>query len=158
MDDFAGLAKELEEPKKAAPEDTRTITGGSMNDREELSAALDQIIQSGMGGRTEGLARILDDQIVMVFPGFGRQAQGKDTMLGGFKDFAANAEVLRHRETDEQIDIIGDAAVASYHFEIIYAREGTTYRSTGRDLWFFIDRRAAGWRCGGRCWRWKNNP
>jgi ketosteroid isomerase-like protein len=109
----------------------------SMNDQKELSAALDRIIKAGMNGRTDGLDRVLDDQVVMVFPGFDRRAQGKSAMIGGFEDFAANAEVHEHRETDEQIDVIGDIAVASYRFEIIYSRDSIIYRCTGRDLWVF---------------------
>ncbi len=108
-----------------------------MDDQKELSAALDRIIGAGMDGRTEDLAEILDDQIVMVFPGFGRRAQGRAAMIGGFEDFAANAEVHQHRETDVQIDVLGDTAVVSYRFELIYTRESVIYRSTGRDLWIF---------------------
>jgi ketosteroid isomerase-like protein len=108
-----------------------------MDNHSALSAALDHIIRAGMNGQTDGLAGILDDQVIMVFPGFGRQVQGKAAMIGGFQDFAANAEVHEHRETDERIDVIGDAAVASYRFELIYTRQDVIYRSTGRDLWIF---------------------
>jgi dienelactone hydrolase/ketosteroid isomerase-like protein len=122
-----------EEPGKME----RKITGGSMDDREELSAALDVIIRAGTGGRVEGLGDILDDEVVMVFPGFGRRVQGRKAMIGGFEDFAANAEVHEHRETDARIDVIGRTAVISYRFELIYTRDDVIYRSTGRDLWVF---------------------
>ena len=116
-----------------------------MDDRKELSTALDLIIGAGMRGRTDDLSRILDDQVVMVFPGFGRRVQGRDAMIGGFQDFTANAEVHEHRETDQQIDVIGDAAVASYRFELIYTRDDIIHRSAGRDLWIF-HRTADGWK------------
>jgi len=129
------LKETLAEEQPMEPE--RTITGGSMDDRKELSAAMDRIIQAGMSGQIEGLSEILDDQVIMVFPGFGRRVQGKTAMIGGFQDFAASAEIHEHRETDEQIDVIGETAVISYRFELIYTRDDVIYRSDGRDLWVF---------------------
>lgn len=116
-----------------------------MDDQKELSAALDLIIRAGMNGQTDGLAAILDDQVIMVFPGFGRRVQGRDAMIGGFKDFAASAEVHEHQETDEQIDIISEAAVISYRFELIYTRDDVIYHSSGRDLWVF-HKTEGGWK------------
>lgn len=120
-----------------------------MDDRKQVSAALTQIVQAGMSGDIGGLARLLHDDVIMVFPGFRGQARGRAAMLGGFEDFTGHATVHDHEESDEQIDVVGDAAVGSYRFEITYTRCGIKYRSTGRDLWVFHrseDRWLAVWR------------
>jgi len=38
------------------------------------------------------------------------------------------------------LDLRGSTAVASFAFEMIYQRGGTSYRSSGRDLWVFQQR------------------
>ncbi len=40
-------------------------------------------------------------------------------------------------ESDRQIDVFGEAAVASFAFALVYERGGEKYRSTGRDFWVF---------------------
>jgi len=103
----------------------------------QLTASLKQIIAAGMSGELDELAMLLDENVVMVFPGFGGKVLGKASMIGGFEDFRENATVLAHEESDEQIDVVGDTAVGSYRFEMTYSRNECTYHSTGRDLWVF---------------------
>jgi ketosteroid isomerase-like protein len=120
-----------------------------MDDRKQVSACLERIVQAGMAGKIEVLPSLLHDDVVMAFPGFSGRAQGKAAMLGGFEDFVANAIVQAHEELDEQVDVIGDLAVGSYRFDITYSRSGASHRSTGRDLWVFRksgDRWQAVWR------------
>ena len=52
------------------------------------------------------------------------------------------------------VDVVGETAVVSFAFAMVYERDGASYRATGRDLWVFGQRRETmgGWRCGGRCW------
>jgi ketosteroid isomerase-like protein len=80
----------------------------------------------------------------MVFPGFGGRAEGAEALISGFQDFCQNAKVLSYKESDHQVDLAGHSAVASFRFEMVYARDGASYRSTGRDLWVF-ERRDDGW-------------
>ena len=35
------------------------------------------------------------------------------------------------------MDVIGDTAVASFTYEMVYERSGKRSRATGRDLWVF---------------------
>ena len=85
----------------------------------------------------------------MAYPGFAGRASGRDTMIAGFVDFCENAKVHDYKAIDREVDVVGEAAVATFKFEMIYEREGVRYRATGRDLWVFsrvIDRWKAVWR------------
>ena len=92
---------------------------------------------------------LLHPEIVMVFPGFGGRISGRDAFLDGFVDFCENAHLLSFQEDEHQVDRFGEAAIASFRFDMVYEREGARYRSTGRDLWAF-SRHAGEWLA---CWR-----
>ena len=47
------------------------------------------------------------------------------------------------------MDVIGDTAVASFHFDMVYGQAEASTRATGRDLWIFT-RTAGGWQAGWR--------
>jgi hypothetical protein len=55
-----------------------------------------------------------------------------------------NARVHRFEDSDPQIDVFGETAVASLAFAMAYERGGETYRATGRDVWVFA-RSGEGW-------------
>ena len=108
------------------------------SDREQVSKALTRINDAGFGCDLEQLAELLDDRVVMVFPGFKGRAEGKAAMLSGFQDFCRNARLMEFSESERQVDVVGDVAVASLRFEVSYERGGHSYRSTGRDMWVFV--------------------
>lgn len=86
-------------------------------------------------GRPLDVAPFLHPRAVMVFPGFGGRAEGRDALVAGFADFCGSARVHAFEERDHQCDVASGTAVVSYAFEMVYEREGGRYRSTGRDLW-----------------------
>jgi hypothetical protein len=55
-----------------------------------------------------------------------------------------NARVHGFEESDRQVDVFGETAVASFAFVLVYERKAKKYRSTGRDLWVF-SRGDGGW-------------
>jgi len=116
--------------------------------REEVAAAMRRINQAWLDGKVEGLSAalgpMLHPEVVMVYPGFAMNAQGREIVLAGFIDFVQNAVVREFRESDQHVDVAGNTAVVTFRFEMVYEREGRCYRSTGRDLWVF-HREAGAW-------------
>ena len=114
--------------------------GGAVSAAE----ALERINQAWLGGTPQALGPLFHPEITMAFPDFAGRAIGRDAMLAGFVDFCENAKIRSYQESDRQVDVIGDTAVASFEFEMVYEREGQAYRSMGRDLWVFA-RGDSGW-------------
>jgi len=83
------------------------------------------------------MSQYLHPDIVMKYPGFSGEVAGRDALLASFVEFCANARVLEYQESNEQINVIGDCAVASFQFEMLYERAKYQERSKGRDLWVF---------------------
>lgn len=83
------------------------------------------------------MSQHLHPDIIMKFPGFSGEVVGRDALLASFVEFCTNARVLKYEENNEQISIIGDCAVASFQFEMLYKRAKYQEQSKGRDLWVF---------------------
>lgn len=110
---------------------------------EEVSRTLSSINQAWLEGRPRDLEPHLDPNIVMLLPG-GTCVKGRNLLVQSFVDMCANAQVHGFEESDRQVDVFGETAVASFAFVLVYEREGKKYRSTGRDLWVF-SRGDGGW-------------
>jgi hypothetical protein len=116
-----------------------------MNDASEtVRSVLGSINGAWRDNRPAAMHEFLDPGITMVLPGFAQSVVGREALLASFDDFCRNARVLEYRESEETIHVVGNCAVASFRFEMVYERG--TYRATsaGRDLWVF-ERRNGTW-------------
>jgi uncharacterized protein (TIGR02246 family) len=105
--------------------------------RGAVSAAMQRINQAWLDCRPKDLAPLLHPDMIMVFPGFSGRAEGREALVTGFVDFCDNATVHEYQESEHQVDVVGDTAVVSFKYEMVYERSGQRYRATGRDLWVF---------------------
>lgn len=83
------------------------------------------------------MREFLHPEITMVLSGFKGTVAGRDALLAGFVEFCTHARVLAYTESEEQIQMAGNIAVASLRFDMLYERPGYRERSTGRDVWVF---------------------
>ena len=102
---------------------------------ESAASTMRQINSAWLEGRIDILAGMVHPEITMVFPGFAGRIQGREPFIEGFRDFSQNARILEFREHDLQADVVGNTAVVSFRYEMVYERSNSRYRSTGRDLW-----------------------
>ena len=100
-------------------------------------AAMERINRTWLEGRTNDLLPLLHPDIVLVYPGFAGRAQGREALVAGFADFCGNATVHEYTETNHQADVIGETAVVSFTYEMVYELAAVKSRATGRDLWVF---------------------
>jgi hypothetical protein len=108
-----------------------------------VADAMRSINQAWLEGRVDDLAPAVHPEIVMVLPGFSGEVRGRDTFLAGFRDFVTNARVHDFRDHNHHVDIVGDTAVMTFTYEMLYERADERYRVTGRDLWIFRNHGAA---------------
>jgi hypothetical protein len=105
--------------------------------RDAVADALQRINRTWLEGRPQDMAPFLHPDIVMVLPGFAGRIAGREAFVAGFVEFADSAELNEYGESDLQVDVLDTTALTSYSFEMVYVREGVSYRSKGRDLWAF---------------------
>jgi hypothetical protein len=103
--------------------------------REGAGTVIQRINHVWLDGQVDALAPMVDPEIVMVLPGFAGRIRGREQFLAGFRDFCENAQVLEFHDQDYESDVVGDTAVVTFRYDMIYKRSGERYRATGRDLW-----------------------
>ena len=109
-----------------------------MNQLEsEVRETITAINQAWRTGRVREMAAYIHPDIVMKFPKFSGQIAGREKLLASFEEFCANARVIEHTETDLQIEVVGNCAIVSFHFVMLYERPAYRELSSGRDLWVF---------------------
>jgi uncharacterized protein (TIGR02246 family) len=106
-------------------------------DARAVADVLAQIDRAWLHGRPHDVAPLLHPAITMVLPGWAGRVEGRDANVAGFVDFCENAGVESYQPGEVQVDVAGETAVASFAFQMVYARDGARWRSTGRDLWVF---------------------
>ena len=95
-------------------------------------------------GRPHDMASLLDEDVVMVFPGFAGRINGRQALVDSFVTFGREAVVRTFEQDTLHVDGGDHAAIAQYRFEMVYDREGASWRSTGWDAWVF-ERRGDAW-------------
>jgi predicted lipid-binding transport protein (Tim44 family) len=104
---------------------------------ETVAAMMRRINQVWLDGQVDGLTPMVHPEVVMVFPRFAGRTQGREEFLAGFHDFCQNASVCEFQDYDHHIDVVGDTAVVTFRYRMVYVRSDEHYHSTGRDLWVF---------------------
>ena len=107
------------------------------NPESQAHESISAINMAWRTGRVSEMTPWLHPRIVVKFPGFSGEIVGREKLMASFVEFCSNARVLEYGESDEQINVIDDCAVVSYHFDMIYERPAYREHSQGRDLWIF---------------------
>jgi uncharacterized protein (TIGR02246 family) len=110
----------------------------SQSMREAVSAAMQRINRTWLERRPDDLVPLLHPDMTLVFPGFAGRVEGREPIVAGFADFCSHATIHEYREANHQADVIGDTAVVSFTYQMVYERSGERSRATGRDLWVFV--------------------
>jgi hypothetical protein len=88
-------------------------------------------------GNPSAMNQYLHPEVTMALPGFGGKVEGMEPLIASYVEFCANARVLEYKESDEMIQVVGEVAVATYRFSMVYERASYRERSRGRDFWIF---------------------
>ena len=113
------------------------MTSDMKDTKLQVHKVLSAINQAWRSNTPLGMSQYLHPDIVMKYPGFSGEVVGRDALLASFVEFCTNAKVLEYQESNEQINVVGNCAVATFQFEMLYERTQYQERSKGRDLWVF---------------------
>lgn len=104
----------------------------------EVHEAVKQINALWLSGRVARLNEFLLADVVMVAPMFEARLEGLRAVIESFQAFIRNARVHGFRESEFQVDVWEDSAMATYRFDMTYDFGGATYEEAGRELWLFV--------------------
>jgi hypothetical protein len=118
------------------------MTGEQTQDHEAIATLVRAINGAWTHGEPERLQAYFHEAMVIVSPRFQDRVEGRAACVGSYAEFVQSATVQRYHQSDPDIHIVGDAAVATYRFEIIYTIDTTDFRESGWDVFVFA--RSAG--------------
>jgi hypothetical protein len=107
------------------------------NDQEDVRRTIETLNAAWRENRPRDMTPLLHPDIVMAFPAFSGALAGRDALLASFDEFCLNARVLEDRESNLQVQVVGDTAVTTFNFAMVYERAAYREHSTGRDFWIF---------------------
>ncbi len=84
----------------------------------------------------EAACDLYHDEVVLAGPSGEPAHHGRPAMVRSYIEFCGNAETISFRETEHEIDVFGDTAVATYGFEVSYELGGR-HDEIGRELLVF---------------------
>ena len=113
-------------------------------DSHDVGETIRTINQTWLAGRPEDMKPLVHPEIVLVFPGFAGKITGWPAFLAGFEEFCQSSRIVSFDEGEHEVDVIGDTAVVSFNYDMVYEQKGACSHATGRDLWVFT-RAAGGW-------------
>ena len=116
----------------------------SPSTNEAVIEAVKAINRAWLDGQLEELAARIDEEIVLVTPGFHESIRGRESYVAGHREFLESAAIEHFRELDWHVDLLGDTAVVTYRYEMEYERSGQSCFSAGRDM-FVLRHRSGGW-------------
>ena len=106
--------------------------------QREIWATLRAVNDAWTQGHPDDLADYFHAQMIAITPVDRLRRDGAAACVSGWKSFADAARIYRWQEFDPLIRVYGDAAVASYYYEIDFAMGGKRAVQSGRDLFFLV--------------------
>jgi ketosteroid isomerase-like protein len=100
--------------------------------------------------RYEELVGYLDDDVVIVAPGFLGRVEGRKACIESYREFMERVTIERYEEAVPVIDVWEGVAVATYRWEMAWTSGGVPNRDAGHDI-LVLHRRPPG--SAGGAWR-----
>ncbi len=98
---------------------------------------LQRINRAWLHGEEDVPLDALHPEMVIVPPGFQQRIVGREACAKGYRAFARDATVDSYEESDADVRVFGDTAIASYRYVLTYEMDGAAYRDEGVDLYVF---------------------
>lgn len=116
-----------------------------MDVRTEILELLEAMAHAWRHHRLGELGEFLDENVVLVAPGFRERLVGRGACVESYRKFLDEATITEYVERDLSVDVFGDTAVATFSWEMEWDFEASTFRERGHDI-VVLARREQGWR------------
>jgi len=107
------------------------------SEREEIRRILKKINDAWVKGPSEDLAEYFHEDMVIAGPGLEESGKGRPACTASYEEFTRVAAIKDFEESELNIHIWNDTAVAHYKFTIAYEMEGRDHLDSGCDLFVF---------------------
>jgi hypothetical protein len=102
--------------------------------KEVVLAVLARISAAWQERRYDELAGCFDERIVLAAPGFIARLEGRDAVVHSYREFMERVSISQYKESIPTVDVWGDTAVATFHWEMAWDAAGTPNHDAGHDV------------------------
>ena len=106
---------------------------------DEIRQLIKTINQAWLKGRPEELKAYFHTDIQFVNQNLETMGSGRRVCIESYQDFLKQAVILKYQESDPQVQVWGNSALARYTFQIEYEIAGKMFADSGADLFFFTN-------------------
>src|SRR5688572_10312102 len=93
----------------------------------DIRTLLRRINRAWVHGPLDDLEACFHEDMVIVSPGFKDRTEGRAACVASYKEFIESATVHEYHESEPEVHIVGDTAVATYRYEIVYTMDTTDF-------------------------------
>jgi ketosteroid isomerase-like protein len=126
-------------------EEGREMDATKSSVNQEVWQVVQRLNRAWVEGRPADLAKWFHEDMVIVAPDLRTRFEGREACIRSYAEFLDRGVVDRFEEIEPHVDVFGDAAVATYRFDVTYEMGGQTLRDRGGDL-FVLRRENGGWK------------
>ena len=109
----------------------------SLADQKTVESLLKNIVAAWNTGNLEDLKKYFHSSMVIEGPDFQERKEGRDQCIQHHEEFHRNVKIKNFKDSDYQVTVWGDTALASCRFEGLIETKGKAFKDTGRDLYVF---------------------
>ena len=109
----------------------------SNNPNEEIRLLVRKINDAWLTGNPDALNEFFHEDMIMKGPGFQTVGKGKQVCVQGYKDFLSQCVIKDYKESEPDIDVWGETAVAVMPWKMTYELAGQEYTESGHDVFTF---------------------
>ena len=106
---------------------------------DEIRQLVKSINQTWLKGRPEELKAYFHPDIQFVNQNIETMGSGRRVCIESYQDFLKQAVILKYQESDPQVQVWGNSALARYTFQIEYEMAGKMFADSGVDLFLFTN-------------------
>jgi len=94
------------------------------DEQREIWELIRRSNRAWVAGAAHEVANLFDDDAVVIAPGLQGRVDGREAIVRTYEEYAHHARTHSFEELEHQIDVFGDAAVATYRFTVRYTMNG----------------------------------
>ena len=103
----------------------------------EIKSVLKSVNVSWSSGKPEELNNYFHDDIVILSPELKILGAGKADCIQSYVDFLDRSRVIEYTDTDPEIRIFEDTAIAFYNYKVSWKTGETLFNEAGQELYVF---------------------
>jgi hypothetical protein len=100
---------------------------------EDLKILIKSINDYWLAKEYDKIGVFLSDDVVIRLPGGNDPIRGNDAYIQSYRDYDQMAKTHAFSAEEPVIDLMGDVAVATCPFSVVYEIEGQVYREKGHE-------------------------